>query len=331
MRMITTPARGRRGSRYRTGMANEGKVRIGTASWTDPTLIKSGRFYPPGTSSAEARLRFYATQFPIVEVDSSYYYLPREEQAGLWVDRTPPDFVFNVKAFSLLTGHPTQRKAIPEDLEDEVDPEHRDAKRVYRNHLSSDAIDELWKRFHDALLPLDSAGKLGAVLMQYPEWFTPRHANREELRQLRKRLPGYQVCVEFRNSTWMAPSDRRHTLEFLAKEGLPLVCVDMPQGFRSSMPPLAEVTAPELAVVRFHGRDREAWQHKGPTATPRFRYLYKESELREWVPKIEHLAEGARNVHVLMNNCYEDYAVVNGKQLADLVRSADLPVLNVRT
>jgi uncharacterized protein YecE (DUF72 family) len=311
-------------------MAKKAKVRVGTASWTDPTLVKSGRFYPPGTSTAEARLRFYASQFPIVEVDSSYYFIPRQEQAGLWVDRTPPDFVFNVKAFSLLTGHPTRRKAIPEDLEDEIDPKHRDAQRVYADHLSSDAVDELWHRFHEALLPLESAGKLGAVLMQYPEWFTPKHVNREALRSLRERLPGYQVCIEFRNRTWLdEDGDRERTLDFLAAEGLPLVCLDMPQGFRSSMPPLAEVTAPELAVVRFHGRDREAWQHKGPTATPRFRYLYNQRELGEWVPKIEHLAEGARNVHVLLNNCYEDHAVVNARQLTDLL-SAEAPSLVVR-
>ena len=311
-------------------MAKQAKVRVGTASWTDPTLVKSGRFYPPGTSTAEARLRFYASQFPIVEVDSSYYFIPRQEQAGLWVDRTPPDFVFNVKAFSLLTGHPTRRKAIPEDLEDEIDPKHRDAQRVYADHLSNNAVDELWHRFHEALLPLESAGKLGAVLMQYPEWFTPKHANREALRSLRERLPGYQVCIEFRNRTWLdEDGDRERTLDFLAAEGLPLVCLDMPQGFRSSMPPLAEVTAPELAVVRFHGRDREAWQHKGPTATPRFRYLYNQRELGEWVPKIEHLAEGARNVHVLLNNCYEDHAVVNARQLTDLL-SAEAPSLVVR-
>ncbi|HEV2918686.1 MAG TPA: DUF72 domain-containing protein, partial [Actinomycetota bacterium] len=97
----------------------KGAVRVGTASWTDPTLLKSG-WYPKGANDAESRLRFYATQFPIVEVDATYYYLPREEQAGLWVDRTPPDFVFNIKAFSLLTGHPTRRKALPEDLLDEV-------------------------------------------------------------------------------------------------------------------------------------------------------------------------------------------------------------------
>jgi uncharacterized protein YecE (DUF72 family) len=87
------------------------------------------------------------------------------------------------------------------------------------------------------------------------------------------------------------------------------------------MPPIAEATSPELAVVRMHGRDREAWQHKGPTATPRFRYLYNEKELGEWVPKVEHLAEGAQNVHVLLNNCYEDHAVVNARQLTDLLEA----------
>jgi uncharacterized protein YecE (DUF72 family) len=106
----------------------------------------------------------------------------------------------------------------------------------------------------------------------------------------------------------------------------------MPQGFRSSLPPLAEATDPGLAVVRFHGRDPEAWKHKGPTATPRFRYLYKEGELREWLPRVEHLAEEAREVHVLMNNCYEDYAVNNARQLADLLREdePEVPVVQPR-
>jgi uncharacterized protein YecE (DUF72 family) len=301
-----------------TGKRDGATVRVGTASWTDPTLVKSGRFYPKEATSAEARLRFYASQFPLVEVDATYYFLPREDQAGLWVDRTPPDFLFNVKAFSLLTGHPTRRKAIPEDLAGEIDPEHRDRQRVYVNHLSADAVAEVWRRFHDALLPLDSAGKLGAVLFQYPEWFGPRRSSREELRTLRERLPGYQVCVEFRNAAWMATdSDRQRTLSFLSDLGLPLVCVDMPQGFRSSVPPVAEATSPDLAVVRFHGRDPEAWTKK--TVTERFRYLYSEAELAEWVPRVEHLAEEAGQVHVLMNNCYADQAVTNAKQLTDLL------------
>ncbi|HYN17966.1 MAG TPA: DUF72 domain-containing protein, partial [Actinomycetes bacterium] len=258
-----------------------GAVRVGTASWTDPTLLKSG-WYPKGANDAESRLRFYTTQFPIVEVDATYYYLPREEQAGLWADRTPPDFVFNIKAFSLLTGHPTRRKALPEDLLGEVAPEHRDKERFYASHLSADGQAEVWRRFRDALLPLDSAGKLGAVLMQYPEWFTPRRSSREELQAIRDRLAGYQACVEFRNAAWLATDrDRERTLGLLRDLDLPLVCVDMPQGFRSSVPPIAEATSPALSVVRFHGRDPEAWQKK--TVTERFRYLYTDQELSEWV------------------------------------------------
>jgi uncharacterized protein YecE (DUF72 family) len=291
------------------GGGSGGAVRVGTASWTDPTLLKSG-WYPKGASDAESRLRFYATQ----------------QQAGLWVERTPPDFVFNIKAFSLLTGHPTRRKALPEDLLDEVAPEHRDKDRFYASHLSADGQAEVWRRFRDALLPLDSAGKLGAVLMQYPEWFTPRRSSREELAAIRDRLPGYQVCVELRNATWMATDhDRDRTLGLLREHDLPFVCVDMPQGFRSSVPPVAEATSPALSVVRFHGRDPEAWQKK--TVTERFRYLYNEQELAEWVPKVEHLSEQSREVHVLMNNCYRDQAVTNAAQLAGLLSGADVPVV----
>jgi uncharacterized protein YecE (DUF72 family) len=311
--------------RMTSSRKGKGSVRVGTASWTDPTLIKSG-WYPKGATSAEARLRHYASRFPIVELDASYYYLPREDQAGLWVERTPPDFVFNVKAFSLLTGHPTRRKALPEDLLEEVAPEHRDKQRFYASHLSADGVAEVWRRFGEALLPLDSAGKLGAVLLQFPEWFTPRRSSREELRAVRERLPGYQVCVEFRNATWLATDrDRERTLELLEELRLPLVCVDMPQGFRSSMPPVAEATSPDLAVVRFHGRDPKAWQQK--TVSERFRYHYKDEELQEWVPKVEHLAERARDVHVLMNNCYSDYAVTNAQQFMDVLNSADVPVV----
>ena len=80
-----------------------GRLRVGTASWTDPSLIKSGKFYPKGCSSAEERLRYYADQFPMVEVDSSYYALPSGRNSEAWVLRTPDDFVFNIKAFRLFT------------------------------------------------------------------------------------------------------------------------------------------------------------------------------------------------------------------------------------
>jgi uncharacterized protein YecE (DUF72 family) len=303
-------------------MADLEAVRVGTCGWTDPTLIKARTFYPPGTDTAEGRLRYYASQFPIVEVDATYYALPRQEQAGLWVERTPPDFVFNVKAYSLLTQHPTRAKTIPADLREAILPEHRDKERLYPNHLTAEAVEEIWRRFAEALLPLDSAGKLGAVLLQFPEWYVPSRANREHLLLARERLAGYQVCVEFRNRSWLGDErDRDRTLGFLREHELALVCVDMPQGFRSSLPPVAEVTNPALSVVRFHGRDPKAWQKK--TVSERFRYLYNEDELREWVPRIEHLAENAGQVHAMLNNCYSDHAVVNASQLGALLRGED--------
>jgi len=301
-----------------------GNVRVGTCGWTDPTLIKAGTFYPPGATSAEDRLRYYASQFPLVEVDSTYYAPPRQDQAGLWVDRTPPDFIFNIKAYSLLTQHPTRANTIPKDLREAILPEHRDKQRIYANHLAPEAVDEIWRRFHEALLPLESAGKLGAVLLQFPEWFGPSQANRAYIVQAKEKLGGYRPCIEFRNRAWLdTDRDRDRTLGFLREHGLPLVCVDMPQGFRSSIPPIAEATSPALSVIRFHGRDREAWAKKGATVHERFRYLYKPDELREWVPRIEHLAESAAEVHSLMNNCYSDHAVVNARQLAALLEGED--------
>ena len=320
---MAEPSGERRWSETATG--DRAEIRVGTASWTDPTLLKAGTFYPPDVSNdPEGRLRFYASQFPIVEVDSTYYAPPREQQAGLWVDRTPPDFTFNIKAFSLLTGHPTKRKALWADLREQLPPDQQAKERVYATALPPDAVEETWRRFAEALLPLDSAGKLGAVLFQYPEWFTPRREHREELARLRGRLPGYEVCVEFRNKAWLADErDRDRTLGLLRELELPLVNVDMPQGSRSSLPALDEVTSPRLAVVRFHGRDPEAWRKK--TVTERFRYLYSVDELREWVPRLERLEGAAEQVHVLMNNCYEDHAVVNARQLADLLSSDEHP------
>jgi uncharacterized protein YecE (DUF72 family) len=93
----------------------------------------------------------------------------------------------------------------------------------------------------------------------------------------------------------------------------------MPQGFTSSIPPIIAATADDLSMVRFHGRNRDTWETKSETASVRFRYDYPKEELQEWVPKIETLAEETRETHVLMNNCYQDFAVRNGRELGDLI------------
>ena len=286
-----------------------GRILIGTASWTDKTLLASG-WYPKEASSAEDRLRFYAEQFPLVEVDSTYYFPPSEKNSELWAERTPKDFTFNIKAFSLLTQHPTKAEALYKDME------KPDKKQIYPKDLKQEVIDEVWQRFLDALKPLDDAGKLGPILFQFPPWFTIARKNKEYVLECAKRAAPYKISVEFRNKTWMKDENQQETLEFLEGHGLPYVCVDMPQGFTSSIPPVVASTA-DIAMVRFHGHNDEEWESK--EVTKRFRYLYSTNELEEWASKIKDLATHSKETHVLMNNCYRDYAQQNARELAELL------------
>jgi len=294
-------------------------VLIGISSWTEPTLIKRGHFYPKGVTTAEERLKFYATQFPIVEVDSTYYFPPSERNAALWLERTPKDFVFNIKAYALLTNHPTKVDSLYKDVKESLPNELAEKRNVYRDKLPPELVDEVWQRFRDALMPLHSAGKLGAVLFQFPQWFVIGRPAKRYLEEVKERLPDYRVAVEFRNKLWMEERNREETLSFLSELDLPYVCVDMPQGFDSSIPPVVAVTSKELAMIRFHGRDPKAWSAKGGSAADRFRSDYSAKELEEWVPRVRDLAEDARETHVLMNNCYENYAVKSARQLASLL------------
>ena len=142
------------------------RVLVGTCSWTDATLVKETDWYPKKSMNAAERLAYYASRFPLVEVDSTYYFPPTPELSASWVERTPPDFTMNIKAWSLLTGHPTFPHSLCPDLQDEVLPEHRDKRRLYPKHLPPDAMEEAWNRFRHSLMPLHSAGNLGAVLLQ---------------------------------------------------------------------------------------------------------------------------------------------------------------------
>ncbi|HEY8340191.1 MAG TPA: DUF72 domain-containing protein [Egibacteraceae bacterium] len=292
------------------------RIRIGTASWTDPTLVKESSWYPKRSMSAEQRLRYYASIFPLVEVDATYYFPPTEDLAGLWTRRTSEDFRFAVKAYALLTGHGAKTRSLwPDVAADLRDP---DKDTAYLSHLPPEAVDRAFAHFHKALAPLYSAGKLGAVAFQFPPWFTPRRENRDYIASLPDRLPDYPISVEFRNAAWLDDDTRDRTLRLLSSHGISYVCVDEPQGFPSSVPPLDAVTAP-LAVLRLHGRNAETWEAKGLTPAERFRYRYDQEELRELAGRARHLAEQADEVHVLFNNCYRDYGVRNARELGALL------------
>ena len=295
------------------GVAIMGDILVGTCSWTDPTLIESRRFYPDWARSAEARLQYYASQFPIVEVDSSYYALPNEKTSGLWATRTGDRFLFDIKTFRLFTQHPTPHQALPKDIRQALPSQLKEKNNLYLRDLPQELTEELWRQFEHALLPLDSAGKLGVVLFQFPPWFYPGNEQRDYILRCKEKLPQYRIAVEFRHNSWLNEKNIERTLTFLRDNNLPYVCVDEPQGFKSSMPPLVEATS-DIGLIRFHGRNREMWGKKGVTATQRFNYLYSEEELREWVPRIRELAKKTHQLHVLFNNCYADKATVNASQ-----------------
>lgn len=289
---------------------------MGTASWTDKSLLGSG-WYPKGVDSAEERLRFYSEHFPLVEVDSTYYFPPSEKNSELWVSRTPEDFTFNIKAFSLLTQHPTKAEALYKDLE------RPDKRSLYLKDLNPDVIDEVWDRFLSALEPLHKSGKLGVLLFQFPPWFTIARKNKDYILECIKRAAPMDIAVEFRNKTWMTEDNREETLEFLEGHDIPYVCVDMPQGFKSSIPPVVAATS-DLAMIRFHGHNDAEWE--SGSVQRRFKYLYSKEELEEWAPKVQELADGTEQTHVLMNNCYRDYAQQNAKELAELLKASDAQV-----
>ncbi|MCA1727782.1 MAG: DUF72 domain-containing protein [Actinobacteria bacterium] len=296
-----------------------GEVRVGITAWTEKTLIEESDFYPPDVKTPEERLRFYATRFPVVEVDSTFYGLPSERNSGLWVDRTPGSFDFHVKAFALLTGHPTAPRNLPKDLRESLPQDLQSKRNLYPKDLPVEVRDQVWERFREALMPLHSAGKLAAVLFQFPPWFVISRRSKQEILAAKERLPDYRLAVEFRHGTWMEKRNQEETLSFLSEHGLTYVCVDMPQGFDSSLPPVAAATTDDLAVVRFHGRNEEVWLKKTKTAAERFEYLYDRRQLKSWVPKIESLQEQAKETHALFNNCYRDYATTNARQLASLL------------
>jgi uncharacterized protein YecE (DUF72 family) len=300
------------------------KIRVGIASWTDPTLISSGRFYPDSARSAEARLQYYACQFNVVEVDSSYYALPNERNSYLWTERTPDDFVFNFKVFRIFTQHPTPPSALPKAIRNELTPELQEKKNLYYRDLPAELVDDLWHRFESALLPLDTVGKLGVVLFQFPPWFYPGSQQLDYIEMCKAKLQQYRLALEFRNNVWLSGKNRAATLDFLRRNDLPFVCVDEPQGFKSSVPPVAEATS-DIGLVRFHGRNNQTWEKKGIGPAERFNYLYTEEELKHWAGKITEISNQTNQMHVLFNNCYQDKAVVNARQMSFMLGSPGRP------
>lgn len=267
-----------------------GQLLIGTSSWTDHE-----GFYPPGIKPAE-RLRYYARYFPIVEVNSTYYRIPARRVVEGWVERTPPDFVFDVKPPRELTSTPQEPGG---------------------EAPTPDA--DIASAFASAIAPLVEAGKLGAVTFQFPPSYRNTAEHREYIRLLPELLPGVPISVEFRRRDWLDEEHADETLALLRETGLSYTMVDEPQIGVGSVPPLYAVTNPRLAVIRFHGRNAETWYRFTGKTGERFNWEYKPEELEEWRPKIVRAAEEAQAVHVFFNTNYGNQGPRNAMLLMGIL------------
>jgi uncharacterized protein YecE (DUF72 family) len=307
-------------------VGRRGNVRIGLCSWSDPSLIKSKAFYPRGTGTPEGRLRFYAQNFPIVEVDSSFYAMPDPANSVRWVERTPANFRFNIKAFRLLTGHPAAPQVFPPDIAAALPALPARKRSHYYADLPEALRDEVWRRFILAIAPLKDAGKLLAVHFQFAPWVTNTAPWREHVRMCVQRMAGHLVAIEFRNASWFGQGRAAETLAWLREMRVVHTVVDEPQGVGNFSQSVWEVTHPDLALVRLHGRNAQTWDAKGLQASSeRFNYEYSDAELDQLNRQIDGLVDKALDVVVLLNVNYEDQGVRAARglerrqrQLADL-------------
>jgi uncharacterized protein YecE (DUF72 family) len=303
-------------------MTAQERIRVGICSWTDAALIEDGSFYPRRSMSAEARLRYYARFFDTVEVNSAYYAIPDPRHARLWADRTPPGFLFNVKAYSLLTGHHPRAETLPAELRATLPSGAARTRRGEVEHASfaPEAVDFATRLFGSALAPLAAAAKLGYVLFQLAPWVRFDERWLVYLASLPRRLPGMTVAVEFRHRSWF-PDHMGETLAALRAAGLAHVVVDGPVA-AGAVPRVATATA-GTAVVRLHGRNAEGWlrQLRGeePAVREKYDYLYAEAELRELLPDVDRLGEETERVFVSFNNNNRAYPVQNALMMKRLL------------
>ncbi len=283
-------------------------IRIGTASWSEPEFVKAG-WYPQGLPAGQ-RLPYYAQQFDMVELNSSFYAIPAARMCERWAKETPDGFFFDVKCHRLLSRHATKADALPADLRDSAEVTDRG------NVILTPALEEeVAGRFLAELEPLERAGKLGALLLQMTPGFAPRAADLAALEPLLQQLKGdgeqpRRVVLELRHHDWLDPRHREQTTAFLREAGVTLASIDGPPADAKHftiMPSVDEITEPRLAYLRLHGRDAKAYL-TGKTVAERFHYDYGDAELDEVAGRAQDLARHADEVHVVFNNNARDFA-----------------------
>lgn len=256
-----------------------GIIYIGTSGYSFQDW--RGAFYPENIKSSEM-LSFYAQHFKVVEINSTYYAIPRPRIFEEMVKRTPQDFQFTVKAHSGMTHERTDNKSV-------------------------------FDQFEAAIQPLVEADRFKGILAQFPWSFRNTQENRSYLSLCKERLSEYPLIVEFRHRSWIT----KPTFDFLRGLDVSYCAVDEPD-LPGLIPPKVEATT-NIGYVRFHGRNKETWW-EGDSAQ-RYNYLYTEQELKDWIPKIKQLADSTQETFIFFNNCHAGFAARNAKMMQGMIES----------
>ncbi|MDQ7819896.1 MAG: DUF72 domain-containing protein [Armatimonadota bacterium] len=296
------------------------RVYVGTCSWADPHFVREGQFYPPGVGTdPRRRLQYYATVFPVVEVDATYHALQPRERAAQWVEWTPPGFVFTTKAFALFTGHGTDPRRLPREIAALLPASTRSAESVSPRDLPEEVLIACWDYYAAFLEPLARSGRLGYVLFQFPKGagFSPEIL--EHLDRWEPYLRRWPVAVEIRHRSWLAEPARSRFLDYLRRRGYAYVVPDMVQ--RAYLPPPDVELTTSWSVVRFHGRNPAMLERRAPTSRV-YDYCYTLDELRPWAQRVREISPKLDRLYLMFNNHYRGQSARNAREIATLLEQA---------
>ena len=282
------------------------------------SLIQSGEFYPKTARTAEARLNYYAEHFNTVEVDSTYYAIPTKQNAYLWAQRSPEDFLFHIKVYGVMTGHAVDPRSLPPDIRAELPALDKGQKYVYVR--DPELVRAIFDKFMEALYPLVNAGKLGVFVFQFPPWFTFKEKHLEYILSCKHKAGRTPVAVEFRHGSWYFPVAREKVFHFLRKNQIIHVVADEPQYGTLATVPFVPQTTADIGYYRLHGRNKENWLKKGIETSLRYAYEYSEEELKEFLPHVEISAKTAITTYVMFNNCHGGSAMRNAEKMKVLLK-----------
>ncbi len=305
-------------------------IHVGISSWTDKSLVDSSMFYPKKSMKSSERLRFYSLFFDTTEVNASFYAFPSPSWLKNWIENTPPNFQFGVKAYSLLTFHPVHASGIPEELRDFLPKEiveglpaswrELSRVRISPSNFDEEAWDLAFTKFKESLYPLVETGKMAYVLFQFGFWWYFKPERLEYILQLPDKLEGFHIAVEFRHNSWL-PKREELLIPLFRERGITLVSVDCPPSPKT-IPSKLYVTHKKV-VVRFHGRNLEAWERSlkpgsGVTVEERYNYDYSDEDLKNWVDEVKKIDED-HETYVQFNNNSRWYPASSGMRFNHLL------------